>query len=193
MTEIDPNIQAAHGDDYQFQRWIGVEMPPEVKARGLKSAGEWSDPRVIIADPESGFPRTEAWRTCGYCGSMHPEDLLGYIERGETSRVEMADMKYGYPHKVYLDVPNPLVGQLTSRGSSSWRDDQGVYHHEMSAPSPEGPTTPAKFYTRHLLGLDDERFAKIAEWIERATGFHFERREGGMHWQRVSRSAAFRG
>lgn len=39
-------------------------------------------------------------RSCAYCGSMHPDDVVQAIYDG--ARLELADMKYGYPHKIYL-------------------------------------------------------------------------------------------
>jgi hypothetical protein len=58
--------------------------------RMIHARGEWRPPRG----------GEEWWRTCDYCGSMHPEDLLAALERG--ARLELSDMKYGWPHKFYL-------------------------------------------------------------------------------------------
>lgn len=41
-----------------------------------------------------------AYRSCGYCGSIHPEDLLAALKSGST--LGGADWKYGYPHKFYV-------------------------------------------------------------------------------------------
>ncbi len=51
--------------------------------------GEWRP-------SEANFP----YRSCDYCGSMHPEDLLAAVERG--ARLDGADWKYGWPHKFYV-------------------------------------------------------------------------------------------
>lgn len=49
-------------------------------------------------DPSRG----EHFRRCSYCGCVHPDDLAA-----ETNvRVHWADMKYGWPHKFYVDIPN---------------------------------------------------------------------------------------
>jgi hypothetical protein len=57
-------------------------------------------------------------RSCSYCGSMHPADLAAALRAG--ARADWADWKYGWPHKLYVDdVPNPHVGQLESRMSTS--------------------------------------------------------------------------
>lgn len=186
MTDysIDPNILSAHTGDAWFEQCAHQPMPPEVQARGIISAGLWQEatPR---ANAGVDFPDDRGYRACGYCGSIHPEDLLGYIEREEVGRAEMADRKYGYPHKVYVDVRNPLAGQLVSRSMSSEPDGKGGYIQAYGEPRPDGPYTHAKFYTRHLLGLDDEQFGALTAWLERATGWRFERRDDGMYWQRV--------
>lgn len=43
-------------------------------------------------------------RTCGYCGSMHPDDIVTALSASNAD-IEMADMKYGWPHKWYLNSP----------------------------------------------------------------------------------------
>lgn len=41
---------------------------------------------------------------CSFCGSLHPSKVVEAIKAGAGG--EFADMKYGWPHKVYLhDVP----------------------------------------------------------------------------------------
>jgi hypothetical protein len=39
-------------------------------------------------------------RTCSYCGSAHPQDLLVILEAGGT--LGGSDWKYGWPHKFYV-------------------------------------------------------------------------------------------
>lgn len=71
----------------------------------------WRDatPPDILAGRTTG-----SLRGCGYCGSMHPEDLAAALRSG--ARLDPADRKYGWPHKFYVDkVPNPHVGLLESR------------------------------------------------------------------------------
>ena len=46
--------------------------------------------------------RGEHWRTCSYCGSIHPEDLAAEIQSQTVPRAEWSDFKYGWPHKVYV-------------------------------------------------------------------------------------------
>lgn len=49
-----------------------------------------------------GPRRGEHWRTCSYCGSIHPEDLAVEIQGENPPRPEWSDFKYGWPHKVYV-------------------------------------------------------------------------------------------
>lgn len=41
---------------------------------------------------------------CSYCGSIRPRDLVEAIEQGRATGVEWADLKYGWPHKMYLEI-----------------------------------------------------------------------------------------
>lgn len=43
------------------------------------------------------------YRTCSYCGSIHPADLITEIQSGNA--MGGSDWKYGYPHKFYLREP----------------------------------------------------------------------------------------
>lgn len=61
--------------------------------RGKDLDLHWRDPR-----------KDENFRTCNYCGSIHPEDFINALRNGATC--ELADFKYGWPHKVYLEIPN---------------------------------------------------------------------------------------
>lgn len=58
---------------------------------------EWSEPS-----------RGEHFRRCGYCSSIHPEDLAAEPEW----RADWADRKYGWPHKFYVNVANRTPGAL---------------------------------------------------------------------------------
>ena len=46
-------------------------------------------------------------RYCSYCGSLHPEDLYELLD--VCDRAEFADRKYGYPHKIYIDVGKAML------------------------------------------------------------------------------------
>lgn len=44
---------------------------------------------------------------CSYCGSIHPEDLITIATAPVT--LEIADWKYGWPHKVYITLGGHLL------------------------------------------------------------------------------------
>ena len=48
-------------------------------------------------------PRDDGKQHCDYCGSLHPAEVVALLKAG--ARIHMADMKYGWPHKAYLDNP----------------------------------------------------------------------------------------
>lgn len=60
----------------------------------------------------------EHFRRCSYCGSMHPEDFVTEA-RGGAQVDRSVDWKYGWPHKVYVHVPNPNPDALFCVGSIS--------------------------------------------------------------------------
>lgn len=84
------------------------------------------------------------YRTCSYCGSIHPEDLFKAIERGYT--LGPTDKSY----KVYIDYPKPedyewFTEKNETGGTSSWGSHQLTY----------------KFYFQHLDELAQHRFIKL--------------------------------
>lgn len=122
-----------------------------------------------------GYP----FKTCGYCGSMSAEDLYRFMTDGVTPvRLDMADWKYGWPHKFYIEgIPNPKAGQQVG-GSSTYRTDESgkqvVEHHARVG----SPTTFAKFYTEHLADLlsvddGDATFAAVCQELLKRTGVAF--------------------
>lgn len=77
---------------------------------------EWREPEPSPRkDGSAGRP----FRTCSYCGCMHPADLLAAIKAGAT--LGGSDWKYGWPHKFYVySIPNPdpnAMVRTTSGGS----------------------------------------------------------------------------
>lgn len=67
--------------------------------------------------------RGEHFRRCSYCGGMHPEDLAA---EQEWLRMSWADMKYGWPHKLYVDVPNRDPERLYVRSASNTAPSMGA-------------------------------------------------------------------
>lgn len=155
----------------------------------------WREPRLNTDGPYD-YP----FRTCSYCGSIHPADLLKALEAG--AQLGGSDWKYGWPHKFYVEaIPNPKAGQPAPCGSRSmveepteadrkqyqkWEQRDGRWHGTMIQPAPAH--TNAKWYNEHLLDLSPEAFAMLAEKIKEAAGIHFELVDGKLHY-----SAPYRG
>lgn len=66
-----------------------------------KSGVRWSP--CDVCGKKYSKHRDRPWRSCSYCGSIHPQDLLG-LDPGTVNRAEWADWKYGYPHKMYVEA-----------------------------------------------------------------------------------------
>lgn len=105
----------------------------------------------------------EAWedrgggvRRCTYCGSLAPEDLVALAQRPGVE-VELADMKYGFPHKVYLHGAHLACGPAK------------FYIEHVTD-----------------VGHDDEAFGAMAEVMRRA-GVELERGADGRVRFRVLR------
>lgn len=64
------------------------------------------DPTAFGFQPVTWQRPTDArpFRTCSYCGSIHPQDLLEMLQAGDT--LELADLKHGWPHKFYTSEYN---------------------------------------------------------------------------------------
>jgi hypothetical protein len=136
-------------------------------------------------------PSAQPFRTCSYCGSIHPEDLFHALRAG--AHLHGSDWKYGWPHKFYVEgIPNPLAGQQVEVGSRSYpilecpscrtRPDSSVMglvtcpecnidytiidrrNEKIMGLAP--PDAYAKFYNEHLNDLTDpDTFGLIAEAI----------------------------
>jgi hypothetical protein len=137
-------------------------------------------------------PYAEPFRTCSFCGSMHPEDLLNWMQRG--AQVHGSDWKYGWPHKFYVDnIPNPIAGREVQKGSHPVPDldpeSGGRWVQEPTlGPAPEH--THGKWYNDHLLdaGYDDEAWNSLVEALAARTGIHFFRdAEKGLMYRAPSR------
>jgi len=141
---------------------INKNLPPTVAHDGIDDKfKKWNAPRSAKQD-KSEMPAARPLHTCGYCGSMHPTELAEALAAG--AHLEMADQKYGWPHKFYVDgAPNRFAGEMEIR---SGRHEAGVF-----TPGPAEPakaTAHGKFYTVHLLDATPEEKAAI----ERHMGIH---------------------
>lgn len=172
----------------------------------MNSCGDagWDDPqpaRPYDRDSANLGPYGTAWRTCAWCGSIHPDDLLAAIQaqglgrnptdedfsraaRGEGPLYEPgkvtlgeADWKYGWPHKLYIHgIPNPHAGQTVQIGSH--------YHDGINEPTMGAAPATAfvKFYTKHLADAAD--FDALAEAITAGVpNVSWSRDEQGIKWR----------
>jgi hypothetical protein len=170
----------------------------------------WSAPRSPEEDDcLSGMRSAREWWTCGYCGSMHPQELAAAIRLGAT--VSWADFKYGWPHKVYVaGAPNRYAGHGEIRSGVSYcgsppqaEIDAGKwerYHNgfdsttgertysyrtPLPAPTPAREHAHGKFYTLHLQDASTEDRAVI----EAAMGLRFHFDGDTVRWERYPTGA----
>lgn len=152
--------------------------------------GEWRPPRALVRrgdGPDDDSPDIQPTRECDYCGGMHAGDLLDLLRGPALIGLEVADWKYGWPHKIYVSgIPNPLAGVPTIRSWRGHTDENGVYHRGPDKPVPEPATVTEKFYTEHLLdaGYDEEAFKAITDAIAARTGLRFEVRDGKLLYRK---------
>jgi len=150
----------------------------------------WRPPTDEIG--QDGYPRIFPWRTCSYCGSIHPEDLVelaktipfcdtfeSYEFKTGKPHMELADMKYGFPHKIYVDTQITLKPDVEFKHGS--RTENGVQIPLMG----KGYKPFIKFYTVHTNdeGIDDEAFAAIAKVMHDHAGVILERDDKGVKWR----------
>ena len=143
-------------------------------ARFVTAVGAWR------TSPDGPF------RTCDYCGSIHPEDLFAALQTHPTVRLDRADMKYGWPHKYYVEgIPNPRAGQRQQVGSNQKIVD-GVLVAETPIMGHGAPTLFAKWYNDHLLddGYDDEAWAALTKALAERGGHRFVIRDKRLMWGR---------
>lgn len=155
-------------------------------------------------DPSRG----EHFRRCSYCGSIHPDDLAA--EQGV--RADWADMKYGWPHKFYVDIPNrePARQYVISSATRLPREGRWITVAdadpvvqevlERDGYGRDSKYRPAfvqlgtrahhfgKFYTVHLA--DPMVSAETKTVIEQLGGLRFTFADGRVQWERVSPGGA---
>jgi hypothetical protein len=71
--------------------------------------GGWQERKGYDAYPGATY--------CRWCGSVDPETFLTILSGIPMARVEIADWKYGWPHKAYIDLANPDPERVTYLGS----------------------------------------------------------------------------
>lgn len=175
----------------------------------------WRPPRA--ADPLVTYSYAEPFRTCSYCGSMHPEDLLAALQAG--SRLGGSDWKYGWPHKFYIDVINTVnptesvpIGESIKTSDEpcpSCCGDDGKPRPDLLVSVAEAcscrgkfrktertpimgtrETFHAKWYNEHLEdeGFDEETLAALFAALEQHSGIRFS--FGEKEGRRVLKYAA---
>jgi hypothetical protein len=111
----------------------------------------------------------QTFRTCDYCGSMEPRALFEAMQAYPALRLELADMKYGFPHKFYVHgLPHPQGG--TQHGGF---DGNG-------SPVSEPRDQHGKFYTVHLADLENAAFNALTDLIAQRTNIRFKRDARGI-------------
>ncbi len=165
-------------------------------------APEWNaDKRIDIG------PYEETFRTCAFCGSIHPEDLVSLLRsatlEGSAVRLKGSDWTYGWPHKFYVEgIPNPRAGAIIPiyaycglrerlgpnaerytypDGLQTWREKTGEY--------PAPPTQGAKWYNQHFLdaGYDDEALLDLQDLVWRFSGISFSIVDGKLEYHAPAR------
>jgi hypothetical protein len=142
---------------------------------------EWNGPRPVTSGP--GTHLSHHTRTCSYCGSVHPEDLLRILENGGD--LGGSDWKYGWPHKFYVTALNPSKGEITQIGSSSGpvyseegalkRDAEGNYLRKNEPIMGASGDFHGKWYNEHIMddGFDDEARAALISALEKHSHIRF--------------------
>lgn len=165
------------------------------------------DPFAQRFEPPVWRPADErdCFRTCSFCGSIHPEDLYSAILAG--ARLGGSDWKYGWPHKFYVEgIPNTNVGKLQRQTSSSikgaeptdeelaafklWVRSGGEIRVErltensrgmwLCAYNPQDSKTRGKWYNTHLNDLNPTAFSALAEALMKQTNIQFTKADGEL-------------
>lgn len=169
---------------------MAKEIPDPVHGIEAERWGGWT-----WREPSHG----EHYRTCSYCGSIHPEDLAAEA----AWSAEWADPKYGWPHKFYVAVANRQPEQRFITGATSgtptglagttwirpseipddvntdgWRD---LSDHYQWVAIGTRPTHHAKFYTIHLS--DPQAPAEAVDRIQHVGGLAFTFADGRVSWR----------
>jgi hypothetical protein len=155
----------------------------DTSANGVFRFGQphWRGPE---GDVRSDGHVGQNFRTCSYCGSIHPDDLLAFLKQG--AKMGGADWKYGWPHKFYVrDIPHPMEGKEVVQGMHS----KGVQRADGTWDRIETPLTGiagkmwAKWYNEHLIDLEGEVFEKLAEALLVHCGIQWTKDEKGLGYR----------
>lgn len=124
-------------------------FPEKPTCHSIDPIFRFSEMEIVWRDAESDH------RSCSYCGSLHPADLLLWVEQ-RGAKLELADMKYGWPHKFYI-------------------------RYESQRPAGGAPI---KFYNEHLMEIADEyTFKYLSGLLAQRGGIQFVRKDGRLGWR----------
>jgi hypothetical protein len=137
------------------------------------------DTAFVWAEPaRAREPYGEAFRTCNYCGSIHPGDLYDYLTNPLlTVTMGGSDWKYGWPHKFYIDgIPN-----LHPPERLVWMGTEYIDGVKAPMMRPAPPHVFTKFYTRHLLdkGYGNGELAGLLFLLSKHTGIEWSINDEG--------------
>lgn len=172
---------------------------------GVRKAGVVSEVPDQVVHPEAarwdGWSwrephRGEHFRRCSYCGSIHPADLAAE----PVWSANWADMKYGWPHKFYVDVPNREPARLYVMSASGheiagrlgWADltdqqrevvERDGFARDRYFQFGTRAAHFAKFYSIHLR--DTGIAPDVKADIEQRSGLTFEFADDRVTWRRT--------
>lgn len=163
-----PAVPTCHDSDAVAQEYARVR-PESVMWRPAHAP--------LGVDVDRGQPL----KTCWFCGSISCEDLYEAMTTGGVRAPGWADWKYGWPHKLYLEVRNPFAGRPMI-DTCTYREGEKVLGAPRSAPEFEH----VKFYSAHVLDLvDDETRTEFADRLFELAGILLSRTpEGSIRWAR---------
>jgi hypothetical protein len=166
---------------------MSSDTPDPVHGTEADRWGGWS-----WREPMSG----EHYRTCSHCGSIHPDDLAAET----AAQAHWADAKYGWPHKLYIDLPNrepdrlfligtsntpnppaPTgwlpIGELPDGTDTGGWGDLSAYRWVMVGPRPKHH---AKLYSTHLA--DPAIGQATLDRVAQVSGLRFAFENGRVRW-----------
>lgn len=151
--------------------WPAKPFCHEHEVRWPKTEIVWTPPRG-----DDGGPYDDRHRTCSFCGSVHPSDLLDVLSAG--AEIETADWKHGWPSKLYVVIPNPKAGITAVVGRGPGGPIMGAAPQQRHL----------KFYNQHLVELSREAFDVVATLIQAQTDIKFDFNSAGQLRYQVIRS-----
>lgn len=128
---------------------------------------EWRRPDALTR-PDGWKGST--YRSCSYCGCMHPEDLLAALKSG--AKAGGSDWKYGWPHKFYIsNISHDHEDAEVKIGSNNGTPMMGKFGKDNG-----------KWYNEHLKDLPDALFEELTALLFEQTGIQWKRDEKGIKY-----------